>query len=81
MRTLLIIFIATVLAVSYGYCEQQYNPHSGKWETVPDGSDWDMQYNPHDSTWSYQPKNAQVEYNPHESKWEWDSGHNPESED
>jgi hypothetical protein len=77
MRTILIFFVLVLLVSSTGYGEQQYNPHSGKWETVPDGSNWSTQYNPHDGTWSYQPKDAQTEYNPHEGKWEWDSGHNP----
>jgi len=80
MRTIAIFFIAMLLAVSAAYCDQKYNPHSGGWETVPDGSNWTNQYNAHDNNWSYQPQDAKIEYNPHESKWDWDSGHNPGSD-
>lgn len=80
MKVLVLVLLSMLLA-TYAFAEQQYNPHSGKWETVPDGSNWSAQYNPHDGSWSYQPQDAQTEYNPHENKWDWDSGHNPGSDD
>jgi len=81
MRMIFVFCVVMLLFVSAAHCEQQYNPHESRWETVPDGSNWTTQYNPHDSSWSYQPQDAQTEYNPHESKWDWNSGHNPGSDD
>jgi hypothetical protein len=81
MKTILIFFVVSTLVVSAAYCEQRYNPNENRWETVPDGSNWQNQYNPHQNNWSYQPSSAQVEYNPHENSWDWDSGHNPGSDD
>ena len=81
MRMIFVFCVVIPLFISAGHCEQQYNPNENRWETVPDGSNWTTQYNPHDSSWSYQPQDAQTEYNPHESKWDWNSGHNPGSDD
>ena len=81
MRTIFVVFIVALLFVSAAYCEQQYNANEGRWETVPDGSNWSSQYNPHTRDWSLQPNDAQVEYNPQNRSWDWDSGHNPKSDD
>lgn len=81
MRIILIFFVVALLFVSAAYCEQQYNPNEGRWETVPDGSNWSSQYNPHTRDWSLQPNDAQVEYNPHNRSWDWNGGHNPGGED
>ena len=80
MKVLIFVLMGALLTTNV-LAEQQYNPHSGEWETVPDGSNWTTQYNPHNGSWSYQPQDAKIEYNPHESKWEWDSCHNPGSDD
>lgn len=81
MRIIFVCILAISLIAATGHCEQKYNPHNNKWETVPDNSDWQTRYNPHENDWSYQPKDAKTEYNPFENKWEWDSGHNSEDED
>jgi len=77
----LILVAAVLLLVTSAFAEQQYNANEGRWETVPDGSNWSSQYNPHTRDWSLQPSNAQVEYNPQNRSWDWDSGHNPDSDD
>ncbi len=79
MKAIFVVLFVLCLSAS-AYCGQQYNPHSGEWETVPDNSNWKLEYNPHNSDWSYQPKDAKIEYNPNEGKWEWDSGHNLDSD-
>ncbi len=81
MRTILVFFVAMLLFISAAHCEQQYNPNERRWETVPDGSNWSSQYNPHTRDWSLQPNDAQIEYNPQNRSWDWDSGHNPGSDD
>ena len=78
MRKGAVILLVMLALSSNGYCEQQYNANEGRWETVPDGSNWSSQYNPHTRGWSLQPDNAQVEYNPQNRSWDWDSGHNPD---
>ena len=77
MKVVYFVLFIIFMFVTTGHCEQKYNPYTGKWETVPDNSDWEMKYNPHDGSQSYQPKNAELEYNPYEGKREWNSGHNP----
>ncbi|MFC2149828.1 hypothetical protein ACFLQ8_03905 [Candidatus Auribacterota bacterium] len=73
-----LVFTAVLMLAASGcWAEQKYNSFSDKWETVPDGSDWNMKYNSMEGDWSYQPEDAQTEYNSFEDKWEWDSGHNP----
>jgi hypothetical protein len=81
MKKAIFVAVVIILLSSNAYCEQRYNAHENRWETVPDGSNWQTQYNPHENNWSYQPKDAQVEYNPHENSWDWNSGHNPDSGD
>ena len=81
MCRFILAMLIVCMAVSAAYCEQQYNANEGRWETVPDGSNWSSQYNPHTRDWSLQPNNAQVEYNPQNRSWDWDSGHNPGSDD
>ena len=75
MRYLILI----MLLCSTCYAEQQFNPMSGKWETAPKGST--PQFNSFTGEWSEQPQGAKTEYNPFNDKWEWDSGHNPSSDD
>ncbi len=55
--------------------EQQYNPNNGKWETIPDNSNWQSEYNANEGTWSLQPQGNKTEYNPHSNTWENSSGH------
>jgi hypothetical protein len=80
LRTLLLVF-ALVLLPAIAQCEQRYNGAEGRWETVPDGSDWSPRYNPMEGDFSYQPSNARTEYNAMEGRWDWNSGHNPASDD
>ena len=77
MRIILILFAVTLLFISAAHCEQKYNAQEGRWETVPDGSNWSTRYNAQEGEWSLQPSDARVEYNPQEGSWDWDSGHNP----
>lgn len=81
MKILLLTLSILVATSSIAYCEQRYNAHENRWETVPDGSNWQTQYNPHENNWSYQPQDAKTEYNAFENRWDWDSGHNPGSDD
>ncbi len=77
MRNVVLFFLTLLLFIpNIGYSAHKFNPMSGEWETVPNGSNWQNRYNPHDGSWSYQPQNARKEYNPMSGKWEWDSGHN-----
>ena len=80
MRKIVLIAAALILLATAAQCEQRYNAMTGKWETVPDSSDWQNRYNPMDGTWSYQPAEARTEYNPFEGTWDWNSGHNPDDE-
>jgi hypothetical protein len=75
MKKMLLLAFTLALSANLMAGGQKYNPHSGKWETVPDN--WETKYNPHDGTWSYQPKGATTIYNAHEGTWDWDSGNNP----
>ena len=77
MRTIFVVFMATLLFASAAHCEQKYNANEGRWETVPNGSNWTNRYNAQEGEWSYQPSDAQIEYNAQEGRWDWDSGHNP----
>ena len=76
MKTLLAV-LAMVLLASVVFADQEYNPMTRSWETIPQGAskDWDTQYNPMTREWSIQPPNAQIEYNPMERTWDWSSGH------
>jgi len=70
------LLICLVLAIVLGFgtqvlAEQQYNPWTGHWETVPDESNYRPRYNPYEDTWSLQPEQAEPEYNPYEDRWEW----------
>lgn len=66
----LIFFMSIFLATaSICFAEQKYNPHEGRWETVPSNSE--LRYNPHQHEWSYQQPSSQLEYNPYEHNWEW----------
>ena len=81
MARILILVITLVLLPAIAYCEQRYNAMEGRWETVTDNSDWQTKYNAMEGDWSYQPKDAKTEYNAFENSWDWDSGHNPGSDD
>jgi hypothetical protein len=78
---MLLMVVGLVLLPATAQCDQKYNAMEGRWETVPDNSNWQPKYNPMEGDWSYQPSNARTEYNPFESRWDWDSGHNPGSDD
>lgn len=71
--------ILFMLFCSTCYAEQQFNPMSGKWETCQKGST--PQFNSFTGEWSEQPQGAKTEYNPFNGQHEWDSGHNPSSDD
>lgn len=69
-----LVAVLLIFICCNAYAEQVFNPHTGQWETAPQGST--SQYNPYSGEWSEQPEEAKVEYNPYNDKWEWDSGHN-----
>ncbi len=81
MRKILLAAVLVLLFAASAECDQRYNAMEGRWETVPDNSNWQPKYNAMEGEWSYQPQNAQTEYNAFENKWDWDSGHNPGSDD
>lgn len=56
---------------------EKYNPHSKKWETVPEYPQ--TKYNPQSGKWIYHPKDAKedrisITYNFDDSTWDWGSG-------
>lgn len=73
MKKLLLVLIFICLSSSV-FAEQQFNPYSGKWITVPDNSNWENKFNPYKGDWSFQPPDSQLEFNPFEGKWDWSSG-------
>ena len=76
MRYLIIIALLLSCIVVPVLAKQEYNAMEDRWETVPDGSNWDVEYNAYENEWSYQPDDAEIEYNAYEDEWEWDSGYN-----
>jgi uncharacterized protein YpuA (DUF1002 family) len=81
MVKIMVLVVAVMLVAATGECEQKYNAFENRWETVPDNSDWQAKYNAFEKDWSYQPKDAKTQYNAFENQWDWDSGHNPDSDD
>jgi hypothetical protein len=81
MKFFIMIVLVLIFIVGAVYAEQRYNANEGRWETIPDGSNWTPRYNPQEGEWSYQPQNARTQYNAMEGTWDWDSGHNPGSDD
>lgn len=81
MKGLIIALTVILGIVTASYGEQRYNAMENRWETVPDNSDWQPKYNSMENEWSYQPPRAQTEYNAFENRWDWNSGHNPGSDD
>jgi uncharacterized protein YpuA (DUF1002 family) len=80
MVKIMVLVAAVMLVAATGECEQKYNAFENRWETVPDNSDWQAKYNAFENEWSYQPKDAKTQYNAFENRWDWDSGHNPDSD-
>lgn len=73
-----LVVLAFVLITTTSFADQEYNPITRSWETLPDGAfqgGWSPQINPMTNSWSIQPPDAQIEYNPFSKTWDWDSGH------
>jgi len=78
-----LLALAIVLIATSAFADQEYNPMSRSWETVPSGaieSGWTTQMNPMTNQWSIQPSDAQIEYNPFSKSWDWSSGHGNKGE-
>ena len=80
---ILMAVLALVLIATVSFADQEYNPMTRSWETVPSGaleSGWSPQMNPMTNQWSIQPQGGDIEYNPFSKSWDWSSGHGNKEE-